>query len=219
MISDISELEMCSNLKRLKLKDNHIEDDDSLFYISNLPLVYLNLSHNPIHGKENYKELIQMYLPNLESLDTDNSEDETGIEGLNSTYTSSTVNHSKPTLCSETLKTGLVDEKSLKPITGRGKCNGTEHISPVAKKDRIADLDLDLAKSLNGNKELKPVIIKKTMDISDIIAKVENNHKELAQQVLSNIDKHHATKANILQNIIIENPEIAKTYTAYKVMI
>jgi hypothetical protein len=70
MISDLIELELCSNIQKLDLSFNKIEDQDNLYFLSNLgKLKILNLRDNPIYFTDKYKQYINEFLPNLESLD------------------------------------------------------------------------------------------------------------------------------------------------------
>jgi hypothetical protein len=72
IISDLIEIELCSNLEKLDLSSNKIEDEENLFFLSNLNnLKVLNLRDNPIFYNQRYKSLIDEYLPGLESLDRD----------------------------------------------------------------------------------------------------------------------------------------------------
>jgi hypothetical protein len=72
MISDLIELELCSNLEKLDLSFNKIEEEDNLYFLSNLSnLKILNLRENPINYSNKYIQLINEFLPNLESLDVD----------------------------------------------------------------------------------------------------------------------------------------------------
>ena len=59
-IDDLIELEMCTTLKKLNLRDNLIKEDDNIFFVTNLnELKYINFNGNPIQKNENYKKLIQ----------------------------------------------------------------------------------------------------------------------------------------------------------------
>jgi hypothetical protein len=61
---------MCSSIKKLNLKNNLIQDEENIQFLSNLTdLKWLNLTNNPISKNENYTELIKENLPWLESLD------------------------------------------------------------------------------------------------------------------------------------------------------
>jgi len=72
-IDDLIELEMCNTLEYLDLKNNLIEEDENINFLSSLTeLKYLNLNGNAIQKKENYKELIDDYLKFVEKIDIDN---------------------------------------------------------------------------------------------------------------------------------------------------
>lgn len=61
---------MCSSIKKLNLKNNLIQDEENIQFLSNLTdLKWLNLCCNPICKNENYHELIKINLLWLESLD------------------------------------------------------------------------------------------------------------------------------------------------------
>jgi hypothetical protein len=224
-ISDISELEMCNNLKRLNLKDNLIEQEDSLFYISNLPLVYLNLTKNPLHEKDTYKELIHMYLPTIAQLDTESEDESVCVEGSMSTFAESTVNHNKlespeNKVVFNKLEAGLRNStdstKNLKPLKKvKEKLLGFDSakISPLAREN--SKEEFDMTKSYIA-KELKPVIVRKTIDVDEILL-YKNNTQDITEEVISNIDKLQSSKNNILQNIIKENAEFGRNYKATKI--
>jgi hypothetical protein len=214
MISDITELEMCNSLRKLNLKDNNIDDPDNLFYLATLPLVYLNLVGNPIYKRENYKEIIQYNLPNLKALDIDNFEDDE-VERMNST--TSSVNRSlsiRPETPSNSIKIDNsieFDRNYLKSsgetLGGRPTSNGrrinksidSENSSPAFKKTRIIEQEFDINKSLNLSKDLKPVIVKKekTIDSKMLLYQVKDQQDEIAEEVMSNIDKLHSSKQRV----------------------
>jgi hypothetical protein len=80
MITDLIELELCSNLEKLDLSFNKIEDEENLYFLSNLlNLKWLSLCENPIFYNKNYKKMIGEFLPNLESLDKEQPYDENSI--------------------------------------------------------------------------------------------------------------------------------------------
>lgn len=61
---------MCSKLKKLNLRNNLIEDEDNIYFLSNLTeLKYLNLNQNPIQKSSNYKKLIQECLNFIDKID------------------------------------------------------------------------------------------------------------------------------------------------------
>jgi len=74
-IDDLIELEMCSSLKILNLKNNFIKEEDNIFFLSSLTnLKYLNLNGNPIQNNENYKKLVSENLDFVENVDIDEIE-------------------------------------------------------------------------------------------------------------------------------------------------
>lgn len=63
---------MCFKLKRLNLKNNLINDEDNIFFLTSLlDLKYLNLNNNPIQRSNNYKNLILENLSFIEKIDSD----------------------------------------------------------------------------------------------------------------------------------------------------
>ncbi len=74
-IDDLIELEMCSTLKWLNLKNNAIKEEDNILFLSSLiDLKYLNLNGNPIQVNENYKNLINNNLTFIDKIDLEEIE-------------------------------------------------------------------------------------------------------------------------------------------------
>lgn len=74
-IDDLIELEMCSTLKKLNLKNNLIKEEDNIFFLSSLTeLEYLNLNGNPIQENEKYKCLINDNLIFIAKIDVEDNE-------------------------------------------------------------------------------------------------------------------------------------------------
>ena len=72
MISDLIDLEMCSSIVKLNLRNNLIEKEENISFLSTLPeLTWLNLNENPIQKSNEYKDLVIKYIPHLLSLDKD----------------------------------------------------------------------------------------------------------------------------------------------------
>jgi hypothetical protein len=69
-IDDLIELEMCNTLEFLDLKNNLIEEEENINFLSSLTeLKYLNLNGNKIQKNEKYNELIEDYLNFIEKID------------------------------------------------------------------------------------------------------------------------------------------------------
>lgn len=74
-IDDLFELEMCTTLKKINLKNNLIKEEDNIFFLTSLiQLKYLNLNGNIIQSNENYKNLILENLMFVEKIDIDEIE-------------------------------------------------------------------------------------------------------------------------------------------------
>lgn len=74
-IDDLIELEMCTTLKCLNLKNNLIKEEDNIFFVSSLThLKYLNLNGNPIQENEKYKNLLNENLNFIEKKDVEDFE-------------------------------------------------------------------------------------------------------------------------------------------------
>jgi hypothetical protein len=116
-LSDLIELEMCSSIKRLNLKNNLIENEENIQFLSSLlDLRWLNLNGNPIKDMDSYKEQIKLNLPDLEILDNDEDtsylifESEKDLE-INSNMN---IDQSNSTLCSSSV---ITDNNSKQPFT------------------------------------------------------------------------------------------------------
>jgi hypothetical protein len=235
-LTDITELEMCSSLKRLNLRDNFIDDPDCLFYISTIPLVELNLCGNPIRKRENYKELIQYNLPGLKKLD-DGGVDY--IDFSESTYTRpETSNASVADKQVDVLSSNDFSESNRSLL--RGSCDTVSHLRPPSKgkrinistvsssisieestspitsrKPRIVEQEFDIHKSISITKDLKPVVVKKTVVESNLLLhQVKNQQEEMEkmEEITSNIDKINDAKRKVLQKHYEENPELVKSH-------
>jgi hypothetical protein len=216
---------MCSSLRKLNLKDNIIEDDDSLFYLSGLNLVYLNLAGNPLAKRENYKELVNMNLPGLKAFDIDAYEDDNEVLVEKMLSTSSTVNYSYSMIRPESSLTAKSTEKkdfissngfnsdlmrSSDSLSGLRPVKRGELLTPPYKKEEEFEFNksIDLSK-----KSLKPVVVKKTIDADNILLHTRRNDEhEIVQEVTNNIEKINRSRANILQKHMGEDSGYAKTY-------
>jgi hypothetical protein len=235
---------MCGNLRKLNLKDNQIEDDDNLFYISSLPLVFVNLTGNPIHSRNNYKDLIKMNLPNLKALDTDFYDEELdGIEMVNSTFSSTSQDYWRPesSMTQRSTDINKVDIQASVSVENSGDLIRSvdlsqglkpilrKHVNPSAiellttspkkhpkNRETSEPQEIDITKSLNISKsELKPVIVKRSID-TDILLHTNriDEEKEIAQEIATNIEKRNKSKAKVLQKHIIEDSNFSSSYRA-----
>jgi hypothetical protein len=63
---------MCTSIIKINIKHNDVEEEDNISYLSSLVrLKWLNMKFNPVTMNDNYKNLIQKYLPQIEHLDED----------------------------------------------------------------------------------------------------------------------------------------------------
>ena len=73
---------MCDSIEILNLRNNSISDTDNISYLMNIStLKSLNFNENPIKNFENYLDIINEKLPNLERLDI-NDEIETNSKSI-----------------------------------------------------------------------------------------------------------------------------------------
>jgi hypothetical protein len=201
------DLELCSSIIKLNLSYNNISRDENLYYLSNIPnLKQLNLSENPIAKSDNYKSMIQDYLPILDILDKDFEDIEEKL--MNSTLTSSVNMSIRPDSSKkmnitdgfdESLKTSLNSDtiQGIKSILRQKK----DELSPIRKKGKEVEENPFYSSRSSFNKQLKPVIIKKSCDIDNVleIARQEEERR-LADEILSKIEKTNKTKHKIMQS-------------------
>jgi hypothetical protein len=163
MISDLLELELCSNLEKLDLSFNKIENEENLYFLSNLfNLKWLSLIENPIYFNTKYKYMIEEFLPNLESIDKEISNIENSIPEIIKEEVFENKNQIEEP--NENHNTMNKDEaafknKSLKPVVIKRACD----IHNVFRMEdrRLADqINSNLDKNTKGNMKIKNQIHK-----------------------------------------------------------
>lgn len=155
MISDLIELELCSKVEKLDLSYNKIEEEENLFFLSNLSyLKVLNLRDNPIFHNDKYKNLIKEYLPDLESLDTELTIEEESIPEIKEEFVEDKnqieeTNENENTLNKEEIK----KIKSLKPVVIKKVCDINNIVKfRVDDEKRISD---EIKTNLDKNNKVK----------------------------------------------------------------
>ena len=124
-ISDLIEFEMCSSIYKLNLRNNLISDQENISFLSGMSsLKWLNLNENPIKKNNNYNEMIQDKLSQVEYIDKDEELfksnsflDETFLEeGLN-TKNSMDCMYSTYILGANKTKSTIESNNSSRPTT------------------------------------------------------------------------------------------------------
>jgi uncharacterized protein YoxC len=163
MISDLMELQLCTNLEMLDLSFNKIEDEENLYFLSSLNnLKILSLRDNPIYNNERYKSLIQEFLSNIDSLDREITNSDN--------------------ILPESIQDDLVEDKN--------------HIEEPNENTNTLNKETP-----NKNKTLKPVVIKKVLDINNIVKQTNDDDKHLAYEIRSNLEKNKKVKIKIKNEI------------------
>jgi hypothetical protein len=168
-------------------------------------LKQLNLTENPISKSNNYKIMIQDYLPTLDVIDKEFEDSEEKL--MNSTLTSS-INMSVRPDTSKKMITTDGFEDSLKVSLNSDTIQGIrsilrtkkDELSPIKKKK---DNEENLFSSTRSsfNKQLKPIVIKKSYDIHNVLEIARHDEeKKLADEIMSNLEKTNKTKCKIKQS-------------------
>ncbi len=161
-ISDLIELEMCSSIKKLNLKNNLIQDEENIQFLGGLTdLKWLNLTGNPIYKNKRYKELIKENLFSLEVLDKeeeilDNADNESIINEDKRLFESQSTFSSTPSFSSQ-----VNNNRPISAFTGTNFLNFNQKLKvseEIIQTDEVNDHDINqiMASTNKTNKDFYP---------------------------------------------------------------